>query len=288
MTTVPDDNVHNMAIEGSFDDCQRIMKTLAANLDFKHRYSLGAVNSVNWARVLAQMVYYFASAFEVQRRTGAEKVCFCVPTGNFGDILAGWYAMRMGAPISQLILATNENDILSRFFNTGVYSLGPVHRTLSPAMDIQVASNFERYLYYKVGCDARALSALMAEFARTGSLQIKPPAEGPVDPAIAAAAGTKKECLATIRRYYDRYGYLLDPHSAVGVSVAEKKRPTGIPVICLATAHPAKFPDAIRQATGSDLARHPKISELTRLPTRCEVLPNDKEAVRRFITETIA
>ena len=287
MTTVLDDNVHNIAIKGSFDDCQRIMKTLAADLDFKRKYSLGAVNSVNWARVLAQMVYYFAGAFDVQRLTGAEKLRFCVPTGNFGDILAGWYAMQMGAPISQLILATNENDILSRFFNTGVYSLGAVHHTLSPAMDIQVASNFERYLYYKVGCDAAGLSRLMAEFSQTGSLQIEPDRSGLVDPAVAAGMGSKQQCLETIRKYYEQYGYLLDPHTAVGVAVAESQGLAGEPVICLATAHPAKFPDAIKQATGMDLAHHPKIDALKNLPTRCEVLPNDKEALRRFIIDTI-
>ena len=287
MTTVLDENVHNIAVKGSFDDCQRIMKTLAGDLDFKHKYSLGAVNSVNWARVLAQMVYYFKSAFDVQRLTGAEKLRVCVPTGNFGDILAGWYATQMGAPISKLILATNENDILSRFFNTGVYSLGAVHHTLSPAMDIQVASNFERYLYYKVGCDAAGLSRLMAEFSQTGSLQIEPDRSGLVDPAVAAGMGSKQQCLETIRKYYEQYGYLLDPHTAVGVAVAESQGLAGEPVICLATAHPAKFPDAIKQATGMDLAHHPKIDALKNLPTRCEVLPNDKEALRRFIIDTI-
>jgi len=288
MTTVMDDNVHNIAVEGSFDDCQRIMKTLAGDLEFKRRYSLGAVNSVNWARLLAQMVYYFKAAFDVQKLRGGDGNCrFCVPTGNFGDILAGWYAMQMGAPISQLILATNENDILARFFNTGVYSLGAVHRTLAPAMDIQVASNFERYLYHKVGCDAAKLSALMAEFSQTGSLQIEVGPEGTADPAFAAGTGTKKQCLDVIRAYHERHGYLLDPHTAVGVAVAEEKGLSGDPVICLATAHPAKFPDAIRQATGKDVARHPRIDALSALPTRCKVLPNDKEQVRRFIVETV-
>ncbi len=298
MTTVLDGNVHNIAIEGSFDDCQRIMKALASDLAFKRAYALGAVNSVNWARVLAQMVYYFKSAFDVQRAAGAEAVRFAVPTGNFGNILAGWYAKRMGAPIAQLILVTNENDILSRFFNTGVYSLGRVHQTLSPAMDIQVASNFERYLYYKLGSDPRRLQATMAEFSRTGSLQVDPGPDGEVDADFVAGAAQTRDGLDAIRRCYEQHGYLLDPHTACGVAVAEARVPAGVgagggvaaadePTICLATAHPAKFPDAIEQATGRDVARYPAIDGLADLPTRCEVLPNDKEAVRRFIIDTV-
>jgi threonine synthase len=154
MTSVLDANVHNLAIEGTFDDCQNIMKAIFRDTAFKGRYALGAINSVNWARVLAQIVYYFSSGLYVMARTGAARVSFAVPTGNFGDILAGWLAARMGLPIARLVLATNENDILSRFFNTGTYSLGDVVPTLSPSMDIQVASNFERYLYYRVGQDA--------------------------------------------------------------------------------------------------------------------------------------
>jgi len=284
MTSVLDDNVHNVAVRGSFDDCQQIMKALAGDLDFKKRHHLGAVNSVNWARVMAQIVYYFHGVFRVQEATGAKSVRVCVPTGNFGDILAAWYARRMGLPISRLILATNENDILSRFFNTGVYSRGPVHQTLAPAMDIQVASNFERYLYYKVGSDTARLAGLMEEFDRTGELRI---AGEPVDAAFLAAAGTKQQCLETIGKYHRLHGYLLDPHTAVGVAVAERVGLEGDPVLCVATAHPAKFPDAIRQATGEDLARHPVIDALAHLPTRCETLPGDEQAVRDFITETI-
>jgi len=287
MTCVLDDNVHNLAVEGSFDDCQQIMKSLAADLDFKRRCRLGAVNSVNWARVLAQTVYYFHGVFRVQEATGAAQVRVTVPTGNFGDILAAWYARRMGLPISRLILATNENDILSRFFNTGVYSCGEVHQTLSPAMDIQVASNFERYLYYQVGCDASRLRGLMDQLARTGALRVPVGEEGVVDRAFAAAAGTTDQCLAAIRKVHAEHGYLLDPHTAVGVAVAERIGTDGEPMLCVATAHPAKFPDAIRQATGRDLARHPAIDALADLPTRCTTLPNDKEAVRELIVRTI-
>jgi len=298
MTTVPDDNVHNIAIDGSFDDCQRIMKTLAGNLNFKRRYSLGAVNSVNWARVLAQMVYYFSGVFDVQAATGADAVRVAVPTGNFGNILAGWYAMKMGAPISKLILATNDNDILARFFESGDYSLGKVHKTLAPAMDIQVASNFERYLYCRVGCDASRLRLLMEQFAETGSIRVQPDASGVVDADFEAGASTREDILDAIRRRHEQDGYLLDPHTACGFSVAQSRVPALVgeggaagderePLLCLATAHPAKFPDAIREAIGEDLARHPLIDALADLPTRCETLANDPQAVRKFIVETI-
>jgi len=287
MTTVLDDNVHNIAVEGSFDDCQRIMKDLAGDLEFKRAYSLGAVNSVNWARVLAQIVYYFRAVFDVQKATGAGGVRVAVPTGNFGDVLAGYYALRMGLPISRLILATNRNDILSRFFGAGEYSLGEVVHTYSPSMDIQVASNFERYLYYKVDCDAGRLRELMSDFARTGRLRIPPGPDGVVDRSFAAGAGTEEDTLATIRKYHQAHDYLLDPHTAVGVSVAERLGLGGDPVVCLATAHPAKFPEAIRKATGKDIARHPRIDALMDLPTRCVVLPDDKQAVREFIVRTV-
>ncbi|MGB2820644.1 MAG: threonine synthase, partial [Phycisphaerae bacterium] len=220
MTTVLDDNVHNIAVEGSFDDCQHIMKTLAGDLDFKRRYSLGAVNSVNWARVLAQIVYYFKAVFDVRKAAGADAVRVCVPTGNFGNILAGWYAMKMGAPISRLILATNLNNILARFFNTGEYSLGELWKTLSPSMDIQVASNFERYLYYRTGGDPARLREMMAGFAATGRLQVDVPDGQPVDPQIASGSADEEQTLETIRRYHAEHGRLLDPHTAVGVSVA--------------------------------------------------------------------
>jgi len=296
MTSVLDDNVHNIAIDGSFDDCQRIMKTLAGDLDFKQAYSLGAVNSVNWARVLAQTVYYFHAASAVRRRTGADKVRVCVPTGNFGNILAGWYAVQMGAPISQLVLATNENDILARFFNSGVYSLGDVHQTLAPAMDIQVASNFERYLYYRIGSDADRLRSLMEQFARTGSLEVDTDAGGAVDPMIEAGVATRADIIEAIRRCCNLENYLIDPHTACGYSVVGSMVPVGAgggggdasePTLCVATAHPAKFPEAIAEATGEDLAHHPDIDALADLPTRCETIGNDVEAVRDFIIRTI-
>ena len=286
MTSVLDDNVHNIAIDGSFDDCQRIMKTLACDLEFKQTYSLGAVNSVNWARVLAQMVYYFQGAFKLQRLTGADTIRVSVPTGNFGDILAGWYAMQMGAPISRLVLATNENDILARFFNSGLYSCGQVHHTLAPAMDIQVASNFERYLYHKVSSDPVRLRSLMEQFARTGRLEIECERPGVVDSSFEAGSANTDDILAAIRRCHESHEYLIDPHTACGYSLVDSG--ASDPTLCIATAHPAKFPQAIEQATGSDLAHHPAIDELTDLPTRCEDIANDARAVGEFIIKTIS
>jgi len=260
----------------------------AADLDFKRKYSLGAINSVNWARVLAQIVYYFSGAFDVCKITGAKKIRVSVPTGNFGDILAGWIAMKMGAPISQLILATNENDILARFFNTGEYSISEVFHTLSPSMDIQVASNFERYLYYRTGCNPEKLRALMETFGKTGVLRVDVGLGGTVDPDIVSDSAEKAQVLETISRYSKKYNYTLDPHTACGVAAAEQfgLSETENPVMCLATAHPAKFPEAIDQATGSAaLATHPQIEAIMDLPTRCENLPNDIEVIKKFIAD---
>ncbi len=287
MTSVLDPNVFNLAIEGTFDDCQRIMKSIFSDLDFKKQYSLGSINSVNWARVLVQIVYYFSAGLYVRSQTGANKVRFTVPTGNFGDVLAGYYACRMGMPISRLVLATNENDILARFFSTGEYRLGSVVPTLSPSMDIQVASNFERYLYYKVGNDSRAIVDLMKDFATTGKIVLPLDAQGRVDDVFEAGVGNTPETLATIKKYYEQYNYLMDPHTAVGVSVAEKHSDAREPMICLATAHPAKFGAAILQATGKDLAHHEYLDKLADAPTRCTVLPADEKAVKQFITDHV-
>ena len=282
MTSVLDANVQNLAIAGTFDDCQNIVKELFNDLDFRDRNHLGAVNSINWARVMAQITYYFYAAFRVMERTGASRVRFSVPTGNFGDIFAGYMAYRMGLPCDRLVLATNENDILARFFNSGVYGTGPVVPTLSPSMDIQVASNFERYLYYRANCDARRVAQWMELFKRTGKLEL--PGQEDV---IRAGRGDTASTLATIRDYWTRHHYLLDPHSAVGVHEAEQHQDAAAPMICLATAHPAKFGDAIIQATGEDLAHHPILDALATLPTRCTRLPADRAAIAGFVEHAI-
>jgi len=300
MTTVLDENVHNIAVEGDFDDCQRIMKELAGDLAFKRRYSLGAVNSVNWARVLAQIVYYFKSAFGVLAQQGkdvAEKdatVTFAVPTGNFGDILAGWYAMQMGCPIKRLILATNVNDILKQFFTKGIYPRSTAKPTSSPSMDIQISSNFERYLYYYVNRHSRNIDAMadrlkgmMQILEHGGNMYVKPNTPDGIDPQIAAESASEQDVMATIAETWRQHRYLLDPHTAVGVRVARRMRRDGETVICLATAHPAKFPTAIEQAVGEAIAHHNRLDALATLPTRCADLPNDKQAVRDFIETTL-
>lgn len=274
MTTTPDRNVHCLAIQGTFDDCQRVVKSIFGDLAFKDRFDLGAVNSVNWARVLAQTVYYFHTALRFD-----QPVTFSVPTGNFGDILAGYLARAMGAPIEKLILATNSNDILARFFATGDYSLGPVHRTISPSMDIQVASNFERFLYYRLG-SPEELEKFMADFSTTGSARIED--NCPMDESILPAAVSEEETMAVIGNVYAGDGYVLDPHTAVGVAAARRHQPSG-PVVCLATAHPAKFPESVNAAAGEDVAHHPALDGLSALPERKTSLPADVDAVKGYI-----
>ena len=287
MTSVLDANVHNLAIDGTFDDCQNLVKGLFADLSFRDRHHLGAINSINWARVLAQMVYYFYAAFRVMERTGRDRVRFSVPTGNFGDIFAGYLAWRMGLPVERLILATNENDILARCFATGLYRTGAVAATLSPSMDIQVASNFERYLYYRAGGDTDRVNAWMREFRATGAIALTPDGTPLDDPVMAAGRGDTAATLATIRTYWERHRYLLDPHTAVGVHVAERFADPAVPTICLATAHPAKFGEAILRATGEDLAHHPILDALKGQPTRCTRLPADSAAVAAYIGKAL-
>lgn len=278
MTTVVSDNVLNLAVRGDFDDCQRIVKDLFADLAIKRRYSLRAINSVNLARIIAQIVYYFYAYFRVDGGRGGP-VAFSVPTGNFGDIFAGYLARRMGLPIERLILATNENNILERFVNTGDYSLGESRPTYSPAMDIQVASNFERYLYYLLGEDPAALRAAMAQFKETGRLAVAGEQLAQVQRDFASRAVCNDDCLATIRRVHDRFGYLVDPHTACGVAAAlatADERPAGVPCVCLATAHPGKFEEAIRLA-GLQIELPPALAGLFGKPNRMTVIDNDRE-----------
>lgn len=283
MTSVLDANVFNIAVDGTFDDCQGIVKDLFNDLQFKRELSLGAVNSINWARILAQIVYYFYGVFRVMDSTGALGVRVAVPTGNFGDVFAGYIAARMGLPVSKLVLATNENDILSRFFNSGVYSKAPVVSTVSPSMDIQIASNFERYLYYQCNCDSKRLRALMTEFSISGRLEM-PKGQGPSDDLIVAGSAGTADVFATIRDYYQRNRYLLDPHTAVGVSVSSRFMSKTEPMLCLATAHPAKFGETITKALGQDLAHHPILDELRTRPTRCKILSANTAAVREYVS----
>ncbi|GGD73162.1 threonine synthase [Paenibacillus nasutitermitis] len=245
MTTVQDDNVLNLSVDGNFDDCQRMIKELFADLDFKATHHLAAINSINFVRIMAQTVYYFYAYFQVVKETGAKQVNFSVPTGNFGDIFAGYLAKRMGLPVGKLILATNENNILERFIQEGVYMPGEFVATYSPSMDIQVASNFERYLYYVLGEDAAEIRKRMEQFKSEGKIVIDGEALAKVQTEFGAYSVQGKECLETITRYESSNGYLLDPHSACGVAAADGFTGNQEITISLATAHPAKFNEAI-------------------------------------------
>jgi threonine synthase len=276
MTTVPDANVHCIAVDGSFDDCQSLMKQTFSDLAFKEEFNLGAINSVNWARVLAQIVYYGYASLKFD-----EAPAFCVPTGNFGNVFAAYMARQMGFPVDSLLVATNENDILARFFATGEYSRGEVHFTLSPAMDIQVASNFERFLYYYFEKDSERLTAFMTEFARTGHASIGGP---PTDGLFTAVAIDTAATLGAIKSVYDEYGYMLDPHTAVAYAASEQfKDQLAEPRVCIATAHPAKFPEAVRDATKEAVAIHPSLEALVDLPERKTKISADIESVKDSI-----
>lgn len=284
MTTVLDANVHNIAITGTFDDGQRIVKELFNDLDFKQEYKLGAVNSINWARILAQVVYYFYAWGRVTGGDVAQKVSFSVPTGNFGDIFAGYVALRMGLPVERLILATNRNDILSRFVNTGVYQTGEVHPTISPSMDIQISSNFERYLYFLMDQDSAKVRELMVQMGREGKLAVSAEKRAEVAALFHAAAVSEDETREQIRETYAETGYILDPHTAVGVHAA-KAFPGAI---CLATAHPAKFGAAVKEAIGVESEPPLSLQGLMEKETRCAVLDADAGVIRDFMKSTLA
>jgi len=285
MTSVLDENVYNIAVDGTFDDCQRIMKTLFSDVPFKQAHHLGAVNSVNWVRVMAQIVYYLYSGLRVRRETGADAVQFSVPTGNFGNILAGYYASCMGLPVSRLILATNENDILARFFRTGVYETGTVSHTISPSMDIQVASNFERYLFELLDRDSARTASVMSEFANTGRADLSSLREHPVMRLFTSDKADTAETTRTIREVKASENYVLDPHTAVGVAVGDRLR-NADPLICLATAHPAKFTEAIVDAVGEE-PHHPVLDALEGAETRCTRLPAEVDAVRAYVADKL-
>ena len=279
MTTVPDRNVHCIEVDGTFDDCQRLMKETFADLDYKEKYQLGAVNSVNWARVLAQIVYYGYASLKAPAAAQ-----FSVPTGNFGNVFAAYLAQRMGFPIDKLIVATNENDILARFFATGEYAVGEVHQTVSPAMDIQVASNFERFLYYYFDEDSGRLSSFMSDFAATGRASLN---GAPETKLFAAVAINQQQTLAAMRDIKTRFGYVLDPHTAVGVAAAQQLCGTEEPVLCIATAHPAKFPEAVEQATDI-VPTHPSLDALSGLAQRKQSLDADLPAVKHFLAASVS
>jgi threonine synthase len=282
MTCATDDNVHAIAIEGTFDDCQTIVKGLFNHHAFRDRVRLAGINSINWTRIVAQVVYYFTTA--VALGSPYRKVAFTVPTGNFGDIFAGYAASRMGLPVDRLMIATNVNDILVRTLATGACEVRDVTATMSPSMDIQVSSNFERLLFETTGRDAHAVRGLMNAFAQSRRFVIEARALAEIRALFSAGRADEEETAATIRTMRRETGYLLDPHSAVAVAVAEKEsRDPALPMIALATAHPAKFPEAVAAACGVTPALPDRLADLPNRPERITVLPPDQGAVERHI-----
>jgi threonine synthase len=282
MFSLQDKNIHNIAIEGVFDDCQDIVKAVSSDLDFKRKWRIGTVNSINWARLVAQVVYYFAGYFQATT-VNSQKVSFAVPSGNFGNVCAGHVARMMGLPIAKLVVATNENDVLDEFFRTGVYRVraaADTHETSSPSMDISKASNFERFVFDLVGRDGAKVRALFAEeLAAKGRFGLQP------DPKFGFVSGksTHADRIATIRDTWRRFEVMIDTHTADGLEVARGYAEPGVPMIVLETALPIKFADTIREALGREPQRPAKYAGIEDLPKRVTVLPADAKAVKEFI-----
>jgi threonine synthase len=286
MTTVLSPNVHNIAVQGTFDDCQDMVKALFADDTFRESRNLSAVNSINWARVMAQIVYYVTSA--VRLSGPGRPIAFSVPTGNFGNVFAGYGAQRMGTPISQFVVASNRNDILTQFLTTGSMTIGEVHPTLSPSMDIQVSSNLERLLFEIHGRDGAAIAEFMARFRAEGTVSVDTERLQLLAEHWSAARVDDASTAATISALYERTGMLIDPHTAVGVAAAQAARADrAVPMVVLATAHPAKFPDAVEGATGVRPPLPAHLSNLFERPERFEVVANDFATVRGLIESTL-
>lgn len=285
MTTPVEPNVHAIALEGDFDDCQARVKDMFNDHAFRDAVGLAAVNSINWARVLVQTVYYFAAA--VALGAPQRRVAFTVPTGNFGDVYAGHIARAMGLPVARLVVATNQNDILHRCLTSGEYRTEPVRPSISPSMDIQVSSNFERALFDAAGRDTAAVARLMGELRARGSFTVPPAMLAALRAEYASGRASEAETAATIARIHATTGELLCPHTAVGVKVAQEHE-GGAPMVTLATAHPAKFPDAVEAATGIRPALPARMADLFDRPERVTVMPNDLAALQALIRERIA
>jgi threonine synthase len=287
MYSLQDPNIFNIGIRGVFDDCQDLVKAVSGDAAFKTRYRIGSVNSINWARLVAQVVYYFKGYFAVASRIG-DPVSFAVPSGNFGNILAGHIARQMGLPIRKLILATNENDVLDEFFRTGRYRVrrgAEVRQTSSPSMDISKASNFERYVYDLVGRSADTVSGLWQLVDREGGFDLARSeffARVP-DTGFVSGCSMHADRLETIRRVYRDYGLIIDTHTADGLKVGLDHREPGVPLVCLETALPAKFAASIREALGRDPEVPARLAGFDRKPHRVEVMAADAEAVKAFI-----
>ena len=284
MTTVDAPNIHNIAIEGTFDDCQDLLKALFADEDFRKRTRLSAVNSINWARIAGQIVYYVWAAL----RLGAEKtgLAFAVPTGNFGNVYAGYAARQIGLPIRQLVIGSNRNDILTRFLESGVMQTRTVEPSLSPSMDIQVSSNFERLVFDLLDRRGAPVAALMAEFKKSGRFELDESTMSRARELFDGARLDDEQTKKAIAQIHSETGILVDPHSAVGIMAGRaRRRDKSIPMVAIATAHPAKFPDAVEAASGIRPALPPHLADLHQRAERFEVLANDLGQVRTYIAE---
>jgi threonine synthase len=282
MTTARDANVHAVAVEGTFDDCQALVKTMFNHHAFRDRVRLSGVNSINWARIVAQAVYYFTAA--VALGSPRQKIAFTVPTGNFGDVYAGYVASRMGLPIDRLVVATNVNDILVRTFATGTYEIRDVVATSSPSMDIQVSSNFERLLFDAYGRDAKSVRALMGSLAQSRRFAVSAHALQEMRALFTADRADEQEAAAEIRAWMREADYWIDPHTAVALAVAEKEtRDPAVPMVVLSTAHPAKFPEAVKAACGIAPALPEWLADLPKREERVTLLPADQAAVEKFV-----
>ena len=286
MTTVDSKNVHNVAVEGTFDNCQDLVKAMFNDQPFRNELRLTAVNSINWARIMAQTVYYFYAALALG--TPDREVSFSVPTGNFGNVFAAYVAHKMGLPMKRLYVGSNRNDILTRFLTSGEMVAAAVEPSLSPSMDIQMSSNFERLLFELHGRDGNAVLADMTSFRDTGRYSVDAAGLTDVNSLFEGAKLNDTETTTAIKHFHQSAGELLDPHSAIGAWVARgKPRETGVPVISLGTAHPAKFPQAVQQATGVTPTLPKRLGDLYDRPERCTVLPNDVSAVQNFIRDKV-
>lgn len=292
MYSLQDGNIFNIAVRGVFDDCQDLVKVVAGDLEFKERYRIGAVNSINWGRIVAQVVYYFKGYFAATK-SNSERLSFAVPSGNFGNVLAGHIARMMGLPIRQLIVATNENDVLDEFFRTGRYrprASAETSQTSSPSMDISKASNFERFVHDFMWRDPAAVRELMRKVDQEGGFDISGCAEiWKRIPAFGFTSGrsTHEDRIATIRRIWERYHVEIDTHTADGMTVALKVREPGIGVVCLETALPVKFEASMVEALGRKPARPAAFIDLENLPQRYDVMDADADALKRYIAEAI-
>lgn len=289
MYSLQDANIFNIAVRGMFDDAQDIVKAVSNDHEFKARYKIGAVNSINWARVAAQVVYYFKGYF-AGTQSNDEKIAFAVPSGNFGNICAGHIARMMGLPIGRLVLATNENDVLDEFFRTGMYrprGTADTWTTTSPSMDISKASNFERFVFDLVGRDPAVIRDLWRKVDAGGSFDLSATPFFADLPRFGFVSGksTHADRLATIRRTYEKFGVMIDTHTADGLKVAQEHRAADMPTLVLETALPAKFEETIVEALGRKPQRPPAMEDIERLPQRVQVMDVDVEAVKRFIAE---